>query len=159
MTIQDLGAIGEFVAAIATIVTLIYVAIQLRARNRLARAEASRAPNSDLNAINASFGTDPAFRTAYRKVLDGATRTELDPDDRTLVDFYLISMINIHEQLAREVRSGVIDPATLDFGANAVFQMPYCRTSWALYRDHLSSQFVVEAENRYGLDPSLRVEL
>ena len=67
MTVQDLGSIGEFVAAIATVATLIYLSVQIRSSNRLARAEASRAPNSDLNAINAAFGTDAAFRTAFRK--------------------------------------------------------------------------------------------
>ena len=159
MTIQDLGSIGEFVAAIATIVTLIYLAVQLRASNRLARAEASRAPNSDLNAINASFGTDPAFRTAWRKAMGGASRSEIDGDDRTLIDFYLISVTNVHEQLVREVRSGVLASDDLDFGATGLFVLPYYRSSWALYRDFLSSHFVGEFEKQYDLDPSLPVEL
>ena len=30
MTIQDLGSIGEFVAALATLVALVYVALQIR---------------------------------------------------------------------------------------------------------------------------------
>ncbi len=74
VTIQDLGSLGELVAAIATVATLIYLAIQIRASNRLARAGASRTPNSDLNSLNAAFGTNPTFRAAMRQVLAGASR-------------------------------------------------------------------------------------
>ncbi len=39
MDIQDLGAIGELVAAIATIITLAYLAIQIRFNNKIAQAQ------------------------------------------------------------------------------------------------------------------------
>ena len=158
MTIQDLGSVGEFVAAVATVATLIYLAVQIRASNRLARAEASRAPNSDLNSINAAFGTDPMFRTAMREVLNGASRTDLEPDQRTLVDFYLISLTNIQEQLSREIRAGILDPDGLDFGGAGQFLLPYYHTSWPLYRGYLSSAFVSEFEAKYGLDASIAAE-
>ena len=158
MTIQDLGSVGEFVAAVATVATLIYLAVQIRASNRLARAEASRAPNSDLNSINAAFGTDPTFRTAMREVLNGASRTDLEPDQRTLVDFYLISLTNIQEQLSREIRAGILDPDALDFGGAGQFLLPYYHTSWPLYRGYLSSAFVSEFEAKYELDASIAAE-
>ena len=37
MTLQDLGAIGELVGGIAVVITLIYIAVQLRQNNRLLR--------------------------------------------------------------------------------------------------------------------------
>lgn len=40
VTIQDLGNAGEFVAAIATVVTLIYLALQLRSNTRVGRFDA-----------------------------------------------------------------------------------------------------------------------
>lgn len=159
MTIQDLGSIGEFVAAIATVATLIYLSVQIRSSNRLARAEASRAPNSDLNAINAAFGTDPAFRAAFRKVLSGATRAELEPDERIVVDFHMISITNLQEQLAREIRAGILEPDALDFGGAGLFLLPYYQASWPLYRSYLTSGFVGEFEKRYNLDPTLPYEL
>ena len=159
MTIQDLGNIGEVVAAIATILTLIYLAIQLRASNRLARASASRAPNSDLNAINATFGVDSAFRPAWRKVMEGAERPDIEPDDRTLIDFYLISITNIYEQRAPEIRSGVVGVEAMDFGAIGCFNLPYYQTSWGLYKDFLSTEFVREFEQRFDLNPNHPVKL
>lgn len=159
MTIQDLGNIGEVVAAIATILTLIYLAIQLRASNRLARASASRAPNSDLNAINAAFDVDPAFRLVWRKVIEGAERPDIEPDHRTLIDFYLISITNIYEQLAREVRSGVVGVEAMDFGAIGCFKLPYYQTSWGAYKNYLSTEFVIEFEQRFDLNPDHPVML
>jgi hypothetical protein len=158
VTIQDLGSAGEFVAAIATVVTLIYLAVQLRGSNRLAKASASRAPNSDLNAINAAFGTDPVFRDAMREILNGALRTELEPDQRTVLDFYLISITNIQEQLFREIRAGILEPDALDFGGAGLFLLPYYRTSWMLYRGYLSSSFVPEFEAKYDLDSSIEAD-
>jgi hypothetical protein len=159
MTFQDLGSIGEVVAAVATILTLIYLSIQLRGSNRLARASASRAPNSDLNAINAAFGVEPAFRPAWRKIMQGAERPDIEPDERTLIDFYLISITNLYEQLAREIRSGVVGVEALDFGATGCFKLPYYRTSWAAYKEFLSTEFVKEFEERFDLDPNQPVEL
>lgn len=159
MTLQNLGSLGEFVAAIATVATLIYLTIELRASNRLARAEASRTPNSDLNALNAAFGTDPVFRGAMRRVLAGASRDELEPDQRIALDFYLISLTNIQEQLAREVREGVLAPGAVDFGGTGSFLLPYYRSSWPLYRPYLTSEFVRNFERQYGLDPSIDVVL
>lgn len=95
MTIQDLGSIGELTAAVATVVTLAYLAIQIRTTNRLARAEASRTPNSDLNALNAAFGTQALFRSSMRHILNGAGRRDMEEDARTMLDFYLISITNL----------------------------------------------------------------
>lgn len=158
MTIQDLGSLGELVAASATVATLIYLAIQIRASNRLARAEASRTPNSDLNSLNSAFGTAPVFRAAMRRVLTGASRNELEADDRTIIDFYLISITNIQEQLAREIREGILDPDALDFGGAGLFLLPYYRTSWPLYRNYLSSAFVHDFEKQYEFDPSIEAQ-
>ena len=40
MTIQDLGSLGEFVGAVATVGTLIYLAIQIREHNLLSKRQA-----------------------------------------------------------------------------------------------------------------------
>jgi hypothetical protein len=155
VTVGELGSIGELVAAIATVATLGYLGVQIRTSNRLARAEASRGPASDLNAINASFGTSPTFLAGFRLIYEGAVRAEIEPLARAELDFYLVSVANLQEQLAREVREGILDEAALDMGGNGLFSLPYFRTSWPLYRPYLSSGFVLQFEERYGLDPTI----
>ena len=40
MTIQDLGALGEFISSVVVLITLIYLAIQVRQGNLLAKSQA-----------------------------------------------------------------------------------------------------------------------
>lgn len=156
MTIQDLGSLGEFVAAIATVATLVYLSVQIRASNRLARAEASRIRISEMNRLNASFASDPAFRAAFRRVISGSARDQIDPEARTLLDLYLLSATNIAEQLALEAREGVISFGALHgFTGAPVFSSPYYRSSWPLYRENVGSAFAEDFERRNGLDPSV----
>ena len=153
MTFDDLGNIGELIAAIATVATLIYLSTQIRLSNKLAKAEASRVPSSDQNTVNAALWNNPDAVLAFRKVLGGAGRTDLDEIERTTIDLYVISVINIHEQIAREIKAGVLDSSSIDFGGAGVFTLPYFRDSWPFYRIYLSSSFVEDFEIRYSLEP------
>ena len=42
MTVQELGSIGEFIAAVATLATLAYLAYQIRQNTKVARAELTK---------------------------------------------------------------------------------------------------------------------
>jgi len=48
MTVEQLGSVGEFVAAIATVITLIYLAFQLRQNTRALRATAFQSVVSEM---------------------------------------------------------------------------------------------------------------
>jgi hypothetical protein len=155
MNWEAISAVSEIVGAVAVVVSLLYVSRQIRMSNQLARAEASRTPTSDLNMLNASFGSNPAFQSALRKSIEGFERRDFKPDDRVLLDLYFVSVTNIYEQLVREVREGILDEQVLDFGGKGLFELPFYRTSWPILRPFLSSSFVVEFESRYSLDPSI----
>ncbi|MFK7977142.1 MAG: hypothetical protein AB8C02_13490 [Halioglobus sp.] len=144
MNWDAIGAIGEVIGATAVVVSLVYLASQVLVSNRLARAEAWRVPNSDLNSINASFGTDPVFRTALNKAMnEDADRTGCDTDECMALDMYLISILNIYEQIYREIREGTLkEDAIHDFGAKALIMLPYFRGSWFLYKHSLGPSFV-----------------
>ena len=61
MTIQDLGSIGELVAAIATIATLAYLAVQIR-QNTLSNRDANaRSAHDMILRVNSSALADPAL--------------------------------------------------------------------------------------------------
>lgn len=155
MNWEILATAAELVGAVAVVISLIYVSRQIRMSNQLARAEASRAPTSDLNMLNASFGVDPAFRAALRKAIEGLERKDFEPDDRVLLDLYLVSVTNIYEQLSREVREGILGEQALDFGGKGLFELPFYRTSWPILKPFLSSPFTDEFEKLYSLDPRI----
>lgn len=146
-----IGAIGEIVGAAAVVFSLAYLARQMRMNNKLARSEAFRTPNAQLNSVNAAFALDPVFQPAIRKILNGAQRAELGPGERTVLDYYLVSACNIYDQLSREITEGILDSNARDFGGKGLFVLPYFAESWPLYKQHLRSTFVAEMERDFDL--------
>ena len=81
MSIQDLGALGELVAAIATIATLIYLAIQIRQNNRNLEESTSASINQGWASINSRISSDEQFAELFirgRENLDALNPIELE---------------------------------------------------------------------------------
>lgn len=145
-------ALAQIVGVLAVVVSLVYLARQVDIANRLARAEASRTPNSDLNLLNSTFGTDPVFRSQFQNVLRGAVRDEVDADARMAIDMYLISMTNLQDQLVREIRAGILEEDAQDFGGAGLFLLPYYRSSWPIFRPYFNTKFVAMFEKQHNFD-------
>ena len=64
MTLQDLGSIGELVGAAATVATLIYLAVQIRANTGAMRSAAAQS-------VHEAFGTWYRMLAANRYRLFG----------------------------------------------------------------------------------------
>ena len=73
MTIQELGSLGELIAAVATIATLVYLALQIRQNTRALGHAEHRAVLEDGNAWRGYLIENPAIAELYRNGL-------LDPD-------------------------------------------------------------------------------
>ncbi len=80
MTIQDWGAIGEILGAIATIATLIYLAMQIRQNTRALQAASVDSTIQAANDIRANLFLDPEITNIYRKGLQDVEA--LDETDR-----------------------------------------------------------------------------
>lgn len=80
MTIQELGSIGEFVAAIATLITLVYLALQIRANTRSLRLNAQESTTAASSRFRDALIRDPEVAALWNRALrdfDG-----LPPDER-----------------------------------------------------------------------------
>ena len=83
MSIQDLGALGELLAAIATVATLIYLATQIRQNTRSNETNAIDMAMSGYAQVNQTL-TDPTIASIYRRGMN-------DPSclsDDELVQFF-----------------------------------------------------------------------
>ena len=67
MTLQDLGNIGEFVAAVAVFVSLLYLAIQIRQNTKSVRTSTYQAVLDSSHRVNELFA-DPRTERIYRVV-------------------------------------------------------------------------------------------
>jgi hypothetical protein len=93
MTIENLGNIGEFVAAIATLITLAYLAVQIRQNTRAVRAASHHSVTDSFNHINAIIGTDPAAARIFRLGLEGLEN--LDEDEQFSFAFLMLEALGI----------------------------------------------------------------
>lgn len=76
MTIQDLGSPGELVAAVATIATLAYLAVQIRQNTDTVRAASTTAHIESVSGFSLLLGQSPELSDLYFAGLSG--ETELD---------------------------------------------------------------------------------
>ena len=152
MNWEPITAISEIVGAIAVIVTLVYLARQIAMSNKFAEAEAWRSRFSEFTSLNAAYGVNPAFYHAMSKIHRGGLQTDLDEEEQAIVNSFLVSALQIYEQLYREVKSGILDPAALDeFPGHSAFRLNFVREQWPFYRRILTSAVVAHMEETYGL--------
>ena len=70
MTLQDLGSIGEFVAAIATIATLAYLALQIRQNTRTLRVNSHQEAGESWASLNYAIANHSDFADIFVRSLD-----------------------------------------------------------------------------------------
>ena len=112
MTIQDLGSVGELIAAVATIATLAYLALQIRASVRATRAEARRTMDAvGLDAVS-RIAESPELAALYTRGL-GDPET-LSPEDWFRFTLSLSVFFSMHETAWIETQEDTLAPGELE---------------------------------------------
>ncbi|MEM1261001.1 MAG: hypothetical protein AAGH76_01260 [Pseudomonadota bacterium] len=70
MTLDDLGNIGEIVGGIAVVVSLLYLATQIRQSSRIDRFQAHRSLSEAMAGIMADIARDPEMYRVWRQLID-----------------------------------------------------------------------------------------
>ncbi len=112
MTIQDLGSIGELIAAVATIATLLYLSLQIKGSAAATRAEARRSMDSSLIETIRRIADDPDLTKLF--MLGLANPESLSPEEGFRFRLYLSHFFSGHETVWKEVRSGTMPQEELD---------------------------------------------
>ena len=122
-----LGAMGELVGAVVVGITVIYLARQVRLSNQMSKAEAWRSFVGKLVDVDAAQSSDPVFRRAVaRALLEGATRDDLEVDERIAIGLWYASQLVVTEQAHREVLLGILPEEVLENSlGNVLYNVPY----------------------------------
>ena len=108
MSLQDLGALGELVGAVAVVLTLLYVAAQIRQNTRSLRSATSFAVNQALAEINGRWVSNPdGFTDLWLRGcadLDSLTPLERERFSRQAYDLLNLAVL-IGKLLSRRVES------------------------------------------------------
>lgn len=107
MTIQDLGNIGEFLAAIATLVTLIYLAQQIRQNTKAIRSASHHAITDSFNQLNGIVAADPAVGEYMRK--GSRDYSSLTQGEEQSFRHLWLAYFRIFETLYYQYQNGTMD--------------------------------------------------
>ncbi len=97
MTIQDLGSLGELIAAVATVATLVYLAAQIRQNTRALRSSSFHGVTDSFNQVNMRVANDESLARIFR--LGSEDLAQLTDDERVRFGFMFLSAFRVFETL------------------------------------------------------------
>jgi hypothetical protein len=158
MNWSAVGAIGELLGAAAVVLTLAYLARQIRDANRLAKAEAYRAVRALHVNISGDWAKDREWLMLWARLLGGARREELSHEERmvaaTRYDQLLAYLAAIHH----EVELGILPISAYKVVGKRQFDVPYMSDVWPLLRGEYPESFASFFESYVSLAPSDSLE-
>ena len=107
MTLDDLGNIGEFVGAIAVVITLGYLAFQIRQNTRTARSATHQAWVSAAAQINLVVLQNRDIARVWRSGSEDPG--QLDPEELLQFNAYVLQMFRAFEALYLMFLNGAVD--------------------------------------------------
>lgn len=154
MTLQQLGILAEIVGAIAIIVTLIYLSIQVKDSARASRSAAVTDATTAMQAFYQELGSNPATSKLF---LDGLTKPDtLSQEDQFQ---YLMMMHSCFLGFQRSfflAREGTLDVALRDSigtAMHAVNHLAGIHLYWRQRRGYFQPEFVEWVEGLLAREP------
>lgn len=136
MNLSDLASLGSFVSGVAVVVSLVYLALQVRHAEKTQRAlmHQTRAERI-INAALASM--QPDISETVSKMVSGA---ELSPREQLQAYYYMRIQIAVVEDALWQHEAGFLDQDSLDtaiLNLQRVMLFPTCRAAWLMQRPQL----------------------
>jgi len=108
MTITEFGAIGEFIGAIAVVVTLIYLAIQMRQNTNALKLNAARSVTEQLQDM---FSLTASSQELAEILVKASGDSALQGAERVRYYTFTSNLVRVYENAFLQLRAGVIDHA------------------------------------------------
>ena len=150
MTIQDLGSIGELIAAVATVATLAYLAVQLRANTQGMKVESIRAQTGGGNeAMNSLANNAELAEIFHRGLADLESLTSVESVRFTMI----ISQVVISTSGQYLSNKLVPDSMFMARGVEGIrfLRAPGGRTWWAKNKRVIDPDFAAWVEAKLDL--------
>ena len=127
MSWQDLGSIGDFVGGIAVVVSLIYIAFQIRDNSRHIDQNSRQIQASSYHATNDAFyrwfallAQDESLASLWRRALSGADLNDVEVTRvHSLIAMLFLSFENYFEQ----ARLGAVTRKTLEVSKPDILEL------------------------------------
>ena len=145
--------IGETLAALGVIASLVFVGLEIQQNTAVARAQTRQALTEDLREFIMTLAADETLFEVYHNRFDTGYEGTLDDRRATYVMYARLRMV---ENVFLQVREGVVDESIfLSYGWSdqPLFMTSDFREWWPLQRSRFNSDFVAAFEAEYELAP------
>ena len=135
VTIEQLGSIGELVGAVATVATLAYLAVQIRANTRMMRSQSLHRGHELSAQLALTLGQDRELSGLFNRGV--SDYDALEPDEKTQFTFLLSQFISNLENSYNDVSAGLKERASFERdweGTRIVLATAGGRAVWKRHR-------------------------
>ena len=149
MTIQDLGSLGELIAAIATVLTLGYLALQLRQNTKALRSQTFQQSSMDMSLTANAISSDNELASIIIK--SNESLATLDPTERLRFHFWMLVAIRRFEAIYVQAEYGSIDLIRIEGFERSIISLLAdggAAEWWATTKSAFSTDFVTYADNK-----------
>ncbi len=153
MTLGELGDLGDFLGGIGVVITLAYLAIQIRKNTQSVRAAALDSISTSISEFMDRIAQDPDLTRLWFDGLSG--EVDLSKTDYRRFTLLLISLVRRWENAFHQGRAGTLESAAwvgMREGLATVFSSPGARAWWTDARQLFSPAFVAVAEQAMNDD-------
>jgi hypothetical protein len=143
MSIQDLGSIGELIAAVATVATLAYLAVQMGQNTRALRSSTFQQISTDMSQTAEAIAMSPDLAGIVAKAREGLAALSIE--ERTRFSFLMLMTFRRLESVFVQRELGSIDASlTIGFERSAISVLAGGGAAewWEATRVAFSTEFV-----------------
>lgn len=112
MTLENVYYVGQTIAVVAILGSLLAIFFQQRQTNKIARVDITQRVSSGYGDSMRSMMSDPGLAAAFRKVM--FDRTELTPVEKTQILIYFNLTLTAHADAYLAYTEGLIDRRALE---------------------------------------------
>ena len=152
---NELGSIGEVISALAVIVSVVYVAIQLKANTKTIKAKAAQEAEELFIGLNVTVATDPKSSELTVKIFQAMSLDELDETEIMQARLLIIAWSQAVQAQYFMWREGTLLDEVWDYRIKwyrSWILIPVIREIWEQSKpEHLfSEKFINEVESEQG---------
>ena len=142
MSIEELGSIGDFVGSIAVLISLVYLAVQVKGNTEAARTSTYQAIVSEFGALNRALAGTPGLSVLFVNALEDFE--SLSADDKARMSQLFFVCFHNFENMYYQYRKGYLEDDVWTGWKRLMLtyhSRPGFQTWWTLRSDVFSSTF------------------
>ena len=155
MTLSELGSLGEAISGFAVVVSLLYVAYELRANTRTMRATSAAQGQDSVATFNEAFVSDPDLAELFVRAAEQGTLEDLTPGEAHRVTCVIRALAQRYESMYFRYEAGLLEERVWAVRRNwmaGFLKTPLGAEWWSTERQSLiyTGDFIEELERAPG---------